>query len=172
MSQSPERQKGFSLALFLGALVLLALATAGLEGRLLMLSTPVGRGKVESEVAVNQFESLFQREAIGGLVSDDQRQDVFATTYFNKPKPPEPAPEPPRTRQAALTYLGTISGSRGEPAAFVRVDEAVRRFDAGAVVIDEWRIGQIESSALMLTNGAATNQLGFRQTVQVEVPIR
>jgi hypothetical protein len=55
---------------------------------------------------------------------------------------------------------------------FVRVDQQVWPLAAGGQVIEDWRIAEISSGALMLTNNAAqTSRLGFRQTVQIEVPI-
>lgn len=172
MNQTLERHKGVAFALLFAALVLLALATAGLEGNVLQLSPPAAGSRVENTVAVNQYETLFEHGPFASLLGGGRQGDVFTTTYFNKPAPPPPRVEAPKTRVVALTYLGTISGSQGQPAAFVRVDDSVVRFAVGDKVVDDWGINQFDSAALVVTNAAGTNQLGFRQSLKLEVPIR
>jgi hypothetical protein len=171
MSTSFERNKGYALGLLAGALVLLALSTSGLEGRLLSLSAPSGNGDANAGAAVDRFGGLFSAEPFSRLLRGGEKRDVFLTTYFNKPPAPPPSPPKPKTRSVALTYLGTLESSSGESSVYLRVDDAVKEFAAGDKVLDDWAIATVGSGALALTNHAGTNALPFRQTVQLTVPI-
>ena len=172
MQPSIEWNKGYAFALLLGALVLLGVGTAGLEGRLLLLSAPGGRPPPPAPAAVDQYAALFVADPVADLVDPAKRRDVFFTSHFTRPAPPV-APASPKTRRAALTYLGTVSSSTGERLVFLRVDQKMMKLGAGSLVIEDWRIAEAAEAALVLTNNAAQqNRLAFRQTLQLEVPIR
>src|SRR5262249_47555987 len=113
----------------------------------------------------------FSAEPFSALLLAENRRDVFATTHFNKP-PQAPVESPkPKTRSVSLTYLGLVGSSNGEPAAFVRVDQAVMKFAPGAKVVHDWALATADGSALVLPNGTQTNQIAFRQVLQLTVPL-
>ena len=173
MQPSIEWNKSYAFALLLGALVLLGVGTAGLERGLRLLNPPGGSPPPPVAAAVDQIPALFSVEPVGVLLDPAKRRDVFFTAHFNRPAPASVAPEPPKTRVAALTYLGTLGGTGGERALFLRLDQSVLKLKAGALVIADWRIAEITDAALVLTNNAAQRQrLAFKQTNQLEVSLR
>ncbi len=171
MYSSLESNKAFAFALLLGALVLLGLSTAGLEGQWHSMGDIGKPGQVERGAAVDRFGTLFAAEPIARLARGEKRRDVFATTHFNQPSPPPVAAPAPKTRAVTLTYLGTLSGSNGEPTAFLRVDQAVLKLTAGSRIVHDWVVATADSAALVLTNATQTNQLAFRQSLQLTIPL-
>ncbi len=171
MPATLEQTKFYALALLAVALVLLALSTAGLEGRLLSLAKANPAAQLQRDTAVDRYAALFAAEPFAGLLRSENRRDVFTTMHFNQPPVVPVAPEKPKTRLAALTYLGTLRNSSGETSAFVRVDESVMKLPAGGKVIQDWTVATITGTVLVLTNGVQTNQIAFRQTLQLTVPI-
>ena len=125
------------------------------------------------DAAVDQYATLFAIDPVAALLDPVNRRDVFFTSHFTRPSPPPVASESPKTRRAALTYLGTLSGSAGERLVFLRVDQKMLKLGAGSLVIEDWRIAEAAEAALMLTNNAAQqHRLAFKQTLQLEVPVR
>lgn len=175
MSASPERAKAYTLALLIGATVLLVLATTGLDGDDLLLASAGGGATARTDVVLENLEALHATEPFTKLLAPGRR-DVFATDHFNRPKPPPakpPAPAPPKTKSVSLTYLGLMGGGSAEPTAYLRSDKDTLRLGPGGVVIDDWRIAEIGREALVLTNNTAeTHRLEFRRPAPLEVPIR
>jgi hypothetical protein len=166
-----ESNKAFAFALLIGALVLLGLSTAGLDGQLLSMGETGRPAQVERGAAVDRFGTLFAAEPIARLARGEKRRDVFATTHFDKPPPPPAGPPAPKTRSVTLTYLGTLSGSNGELSAFLRVDQAVLKLTAGSKIVHDWMLAKADGASLVLTNATQTNQLAFRQSLQLTVPL-
>ncbi len=172
MAATLERNQTYAFALLAAALVLLGLSTAGLEGNLLEVSSvPERTATRANEAAIDQFRGLFSTEPFEELLSGKQRRDVFFTGHFNQPTPPKPVPEPPKSRNVAVTFLGTLAASTGETAAFVRLDQQMMQLGVGGLLVADWRIAAITGTGLVLTNAAQTNQVGFRQTLQLSVPL-
>ena len=171
MPATLEQTKVYALALLAGALVLLALGTAGLEGRLLSLAKANPATQLQRDAAVDRYAPLFAAEPFAGLLRSANRRDVFTTSHFNKPPVTPVEPEKPKTRLASLTYLGTLRTSGGETSAFVRVDQNVLKLPVGAKVIQDWTVATMTGSLLVLTNGVQTNQIAFQHTLQLTVPI-
>jgi hypothetical protein len=172
MAATLERNQTYAFALLAGALVLLGLSTAGLEGNLLEVSSPAPRASAATNGApLDQFGALFSAEPFEQLLAGERRRDVFFTGHFNQPAQPKPVPEPPKSRNVAVTFLGTLAASDGETAAFVRLDQHMVQLEAGGRLVADWGVAAITGTGLVLTNGAQTNQVGFRQTLQLSVPI-
>jgi hypothetical protein len=171
MYSSLERNKAFAFALLIGALVLLGLSTAGLEGQLLSMGNTGKPAQVERGAAVDRFGTLFAAEPVARLARGEKRRDVFATTHFNQPPPAPTGPPAPKTRSVTLTYLGTLSGSNGERSAFLRVDQAVLKLTAGSTIVHDWVVATADNTALVLTNATQTHQLAFRQSLQLTIPL-
>ncbi len=171
MQSSLERNQAFAFALLIGALVLLGLSTAGLEGQHLTMGDSGRRAPLETEAAVDQYGSLFTTEPFAKLSGGESRRDVFATTHFNRPPAPSAEPAAPKTRVVALTYLGILSGSGGASSAFLRVDQTVLKLTPGSSVVHDWKVGAVDGGRLVLTNATQTNQVDFRQTLQLTVPL-
>ncbi|MBI1178275.1 hypothetical protein GC207_12640 [bacterium] len=166
-----DRNKTYALITLAAALILLALCTTGLEGRFLALPPESKTIQLTSGAAVDHFGPLFSQEPFAALVNKGERRDVFTTTHFNKPPPPPPEPPKPKTRSVALTFLGTLRSSNGDVTAFLRVDEAVSEVVPGVKVINDWGVATIDRSSLVITNATQTNQISFRQTLQLTVPL-
>jgi len=171
MQAGLERTKAYALALLIAALALLGLSTAGLEGRLLSLNGASRPPQADRGAAVDRFGALFAAEPVARLVQGEHRRDVFFTGYFNQPAVVPADPPKPRTRTVALTYLGLLSGRDGGPSGFVRVDQTVLKIAAGSPVVHDWAVAMLDGSALVLTNATMTNQIAFRQSVQLTVPL-
>lgn len=172
MAATLERNQTYAFALLAAALVLLGLSTAGLEGNLLEVSAvPARAAPATNGAAVDQFGLLFSAEPFEQLLAGERRRDVFFTGHFNQPAPPKPVPEPPKSRNVAVTFLGTLAASDGETAAFVRLDQQLMQLGVGGRLIADWSVAAITGTGLVLTNAAQTNQVGFRQTLQLSVPL-
>ena len=172
MLNTLESNKGFTVILLGGAIALLILATAGLDSRLLVFSTPVrGTNSIRS-AAVDRYQGLFTSDYYTNFVATEQDRDVFATTYFNKPKP-VPKPKPPGTRSVALTFMGSMENSRGEVIAFLSVDNQLKKLVIGENIVADWHLAGVANQVMTLTNAAPeTNVIGFEKTLKLEIPIR
>lgn len=175
MPATPDRAKLSAFALLGSALLLLFLATAGLDGRDFAAPPAGGPAPAAPAVLLDQLEALYSVEPLSLLLAAGRR-DLFATDHFNpppaKPPPAKPAVEPPKTRTVPLTYLGLLGGS-GEPTVYVRSDKETLRLSPGAAVVADWRIARVGPDAVLLTNNAAaTHTLDFRRTSPLEVPLR
>ena len=175
MPATPDRAKLYAFALLIGALLLLVLATTGLDGR--DFAPPPGNASSAAApvVLLEHLDALYSTEPFSRLLAVGRR-DLFATDHFNPPPAPppavKPAAEPPKTRSVPLTYLGLLGGS-GEPTVYVRTDKETLRLAPGAAVVADWRIAQAGPDTLVLTNNAAaTHKLDFRRTVPLEIPLR
>ena len=172
MAATLERNQTYAFALLAGALLLLGLSTAGLEGNLLEVASRPPRANASTNgAAIDQFGALFSAEPFAELLSSKQRRDVFFTGHFNQPAPPKPVPEAPKSRNVTVTFLGTLAASTGETAAFVRLDERMLQLGVGGQLVADWGVAAITGTGLVLTNRAQTNQIEFRQTLQLSVPI-
>lgn len=171
MQSGLERNKAYALALLIAALALLGLTTAGLEGQLLSMGVSRGTAPVERGAAVDRFGALYAADPIARLVHGENRRDVFVTTYFNRPAAPPAEPAKPRTRTVALTYLGLLSGSDGRTSGFLRLDQKVLQLAPGTNVVHDWLVASLDGTRLVLTNTTQTNQLLFRQSLQLTVPL-
>lgn len=172
MAATLERNQTYAFALLVGALVLLGLSTAGLEGNLLEVSAvPARTAPPANGAAVDQFGLLFSAEPFEALLTGERRRDVFFTGHFNQPAPAKPVPDPPKSRNVAVTFLGTLAASSGETAAFVRLDQQMMQLTAGGRLVADWGVAAVTGTGLVLTNAAQTNQVGFRQTLQLSVPL-
>jgi hypothetical protein len=175
MPATPDRAKLYAFALLAGALLLLVLATTGLDGRVFEPPRNDAASAAAPVVLLEQLDALYSKEPFSRLLAAGRR-DLFATDHFNPPPAPppvtKPAVEPPKTRTVPLTYLGLLGGS-GEPTVYVRADKATLRLAPGAAVVADWRIARVGPDAVVLTNAAAaTHQLDFRRTVPLEIPLR
>lgn len=166
-----EQNKTYALALLAAALVLLALCTAGLEGRPLEAPVEAAATRSVARAAVNRFGPLFSVEPFDMLLRTNGHRDVFATTHFNKPPPPASSPPKPKTRSVELTFMGTLRSSDGELSAFLRVDTEVSKVTPGARVAPDWGVAAVNRSFVVVTNAAQTNQIDFQQTLKLTVPI-
>jgi hypothetical protein len=175
MLASPEQTKIAGFVALIGALVLLVLAFAGLEGRSRVLPVKSDGASISVGAPLAGLDTLFSTGPVAELVAANHR-DVFSTGHFNRPKPPpEKAPEKPspKTRSVSLTYLGLLDGGGDAPTLYVRADKETLRLAPGGVVVDDWRVADVARESLLLTNStAATNRLVFRQALKLEVPIR
>lgn len=166
-----EQNKTYALALLAAALVLLALCTAGLEGRPLEEPVEPVANRPPGRAAVDRFGPLFGVEPFTMLLKTNGHRDVFATTHFNKPPPPAPAPPKPKTRTVELTFLGTLRSSDGDLTAYLRIDDQVSEVIPGAKVVQDWGVASVNRSTMVVTNSAQTNQIAFQQTLKLTVPI-
>jgi hypothetical protein len=166
-----ERTKAYAFALLVAALVLLALSTAGLEGRVLTFSSSPRPGQAGLDPAVDRFGTLFAAQPFAGLLQSGNRRDVFATTHFNRPAPPPADPPGPKTRKVSVTFLGELRDSSGGALAFVRLNDQVKQLAPGGPLVHDWAVAAVNGSTLVLTNATQTNQVTFRQTLELTVPL-
>ncbi|GEM_PF-2370786 len=171
MLSTLERNKGFTVILLGGAIVLLILATAGLDSRLLVFNTPASGTNAVRSAAVDRYQELFSRGYFTNFVAGENERDVFATTYFNKPKP-EPKPKPPGTRSVSLTFMGFIENSGGEVTVFLNVDNQLKKLRIGQNIVADWHLADVGNRMLTLTNAEPqTNVIAFEKTLKLDVPI-
>ena len=122
--------------------------------------------------AVDRYQGLFTSDYYTYFVATEQDRDVFATTYFNKPKP-VPKPKPPGTRSVALTFMGSMENSRGEVTAFLSVDNQLKKLVIGENIVADWHLAGVANQVMTLTNAAPeTNVIGFEKTLKLDIPIR
>lgn len=172
MLSTLESNKGFTVILLGGAIVLLILATAGLDSQLLVFVTPPTGPNAIRTAAVDHYQELFTPDYFTNFVAGEKERDVFATTYFAKPKP-APKPKPPGTRSVSLTFMGSMEASNGEVTAFLSVDNQLRKLQVGGNIVDDWHLAGVANQTLTLTNAEPrTNVIGFEKTLKLDVPIR
>jgi len=165
-----ERRKGYALALLAAALVLLALSTAGLEGRLLSFSGPSRPPPASFGTPIDRFGEVFSARPVAEFTGGEVARDVFLTHHFDKPPPAAPPPAKPQTRTLSLSYLGELASSGGERRAFVRIDDNVKALATGETVVADWAVSGFAEAGLLITNALQTNTLPFRQVVPLTVP--
>lgn len=171
MLNTLERNKGFTVILLGAAIVLLILATAGLDSQFLVFTGISSGTNSTRHAAVDRYEELFVHAYFTNLIEGGRSRDVFATSFFNKPKP-KPPPKP-GTRDVPISYLGAIENSQGHVTAFLHVDDQLQKLSAGDVVVSDWKIASVTGQWLILTNGVPeTNSIEFKKAVKVSVPIR
>jgi len=172
MLSTLESNKGFTVILLGAAIVLLILATAGLDSQLLVFNTRESGTNSLKNAAIDRYAELFASKYYTNFVAGEKDHDVFSTTYFNKPKP-EPKPKPPGTRSVVLTFMGSIENSRGEITAFLSVDAQLKKLVIGDNIVDDWHLAGVTNQSLTLTNSEPqTNVIGFEKTLKLDVPIR
>lgn len=172
MLSTLERNKGFTVILLGGAILLLILVTAGLDGQVLVFETPDADTEPMKNAAVDHYQELFTHEYYTNFIAGEKSRDAFATSYFNKPAP-KPKPKPPGTRTVSLVYMGSMENSRGEVTVFMNVDDQLKKLMLGENIIADWQLATVSSDLLTLTNSApSTNSVGFKKTLKLNIPIR
>lgn len=172
MLNTLESNKGFTVILLGGAIVLLILATAGLDSQLLVFGTSPSRTSAIKTAAVDHYQELFTHECFTNFVAGEKDRDVFATAFFAKPKP-APKPKPPGTRSVSLKFMGSVESSSGEVTAFLSVDNQLKKLRVGENIVADWNLAGVADQMLTLTNAEPrTNVIAFEKTLKIDVPIR
>lgn len=113
---------------------------------------------------------LFDVESFGGLVVTTNSSNPFHTGYFVPA--PAPDPRPSTTKSVSIAYLGFFETEAGSRKAYVSVDGQTVSLMPGGIVAGKLSVDRIGKTEIVLLGGTlTTNTVGFRQELQIEIPV-
>ena len=169
-----ENSRTFSIALLVGAFLLLVLALSDLGGELRERAELKSRSvPLNAMVLARKMELLFNPAAIQAFRPATNGLPIVYTMHF-QPPPPPPAPAPPPAptmKKVQLTFQGVYQTADGVKKAFIKVGEELVVGALGAKVVADWAVAEIALRTLTLKDAASqTNILEFSVAKEIEVP--
>jgi hypothetical protein len=164
------KSRWFAACLHTGLWLLLVLVACDLGGNASKFADAEGvPGSAKRVLPMDKIQALFSPHAWPRLLTDTNSANPFFTKHFI-PAPPSP-PRTPATRKVELTYQGFYVAGDSPKHAFVRVGDGLFVGPAGAKVVANLFVADIQQQSLVLTNAAAqTNVLLFNAKKEFEVP--
>ena len=126
-------------------------------------------GSAKRVLPMDKIQALFSPHTWPRLLTDTNSANPFFTRHF-MPAPPPPL-RTPTARKIELTYEGSYVVGNSPKHAFVRVGDGLFVGPAGAKVVANLFVADIQQQSLTLTNAAGqTNVLLFNMKKEFEVP--